>query len=105
VAYAATGQWGQRYALHAGKPAALHDCRQLAADGEITIWGKRRPNGVFEAVPKEFWLDNQVDALALMRGDARTQIAAPGVRSDITFTDLMTKRAHFEREFPDDYRR
>ena len=52
----------------------LHDIivgevRQFAFEGKLPVWGKRRGSTLWESVPKEFWKDNRVNYLTIIRDD------------------------------------
>lgn len=103
LAYAEFRQWGKSFfdAAASAKNQAneqLERFRQLAHDGALTVWGKRRESGVFETIPVDHWKDHNVEWFDLLRGNARTENVAHSPPSP--FLAIMVSKAEFEREWP-----
>jgi hypothetical protein len=101
MGWAVYGEWGKFYSvptIHIGlgtdpkKLLARFTC--LAAEGRLTIWGKRDDPGYFEKIPQSHWEENQL-TIADMFGS----IVASG---DDPYRDLMLNRAEVERAWPHD---
>jgi hypothetical protein len=104
LAFVQFRQWHLRFldaAGTAGNRVTEHLDRlvQLAADAELTIWGKLERDGVWRKIDPEFWLDYRIEWFGLLRSEARTESR----RHDIdmrTYHELMVSRAEIERLFP-----
>lgn len=72
--------------------------RQMAHDGTLSVWGKRSENSVFQVIPKEHWLDHNVEWVDLLLGSARTENVMHTAPDP--FLELMVSRAQFEKEWP-----
>ena len=73
-----------------------HHIRQLAADGTLPIWGRRRGYwALWEPTPPEFWQHHQVDYPSFLEADPRLLHALPcnsgGHAASIG--ELMTSKA------------
>lgn len=83
--------------------AVAKEVRQLASDGDLTIWGKRADGDVWEFVPADYWKYCQVEWLSFIRGRAemRTEIAESGrTISPRFFHALMASRAQVIEQWP-----
>lgn len=103
IAYAELGEWGRQFIAAAGTSgmgvvAHLERFRQLAHDGELSVWGKRSERGVFERIDQSHWIEYNVEWFDLLRDDPRTE-DRQGHR-DGAFFSLMVNKAEFEREWP-----
>ena len=103
LAFATFGEWGKSFydAVTAGLVPSnepLMRFRQLAHDGILSAWGKRREGSVFQMIPKEHWLDHNIEWFDLLRGTARTENVTH-TTSD-PFLDIMVSRAQFEQAWP-----
>lgn len=104
LAFAELHQWGMRFIDAAGVAdnrvvEHLERAVQLAADGELTLWGKLDGNGVWVKVPPEHWRDWDVEWFGLLRGEAYSE--ARGITASLTsYSALMASRAEFESHFP-----
>lgn len=103
LAYAELKQWDRSFfdAASSAKNEAneqLDRFRQLAHDGDLTVWGKRTENGVFQLIPKEHWLDHNVEWFDLLRGNPRTENVLRATPQP--YSELMVNKAEFEREWP-----
>jgi hypothetical protein len=102
LAYAEFKEWGGTFfeAASSAKNEAneqLVRFRQLAHDGVLKVWGKRSVNGVFEIIPKEHWLDHNVEWFDLLRGNPRTENVLHTTPQP--YSELMVSKAEFEREW------
>lgn len=81
---------------------ALGDIRQAALDGQITVWGRPAPEGMFEKVEATFWRDHYVEPTTVFDPDSgqpsNTNCIHP--RGSTTYYDLMVNRREVEREWP-----
>jgi hypothetical protein len=75
----------------------LERFRQLAHDGTVTAWGKRRENGIFETIPRDHWTEHNIEWFDLLRGNARTENVMQTTPNP--FLEIMVCRAEFEREW------
>jgi|GEM_PF-6962988 len=104
LAFAELHEWGMRFIDAAGMAnnhvvEHLERAVQLAADGELTIWGKRDGNGIWVKVPPEHWRNWDVEWFGLLRGEAYSE--ARGITASLTsYSALMASKAEFERHFP-----
>jgi hypothetical protein len=73
--------------------------RQLAAEGALPIWGRRRGYwALWELVPPEFWKHHQVDYQSFLEADPKLLHALPcdhGSRT-VSIGELMTSKASVE---------
>lgn len=105
VAFMYFGEWGRDFfeAMGKGKSDELLRVYELfmqaAADGKISMWGRREHRSVYEPIPKEFWYDNRITWLSLMQKNATD---SESTRRDSTdqYLSLMTSRAQVERQWP-----
>ena len=75
--------------------------RELAGQGEYPIWGKTDPARLHQRVPKEFWVDNQIDFLRLAADTAenvRTERATAG--HSTPYFSLKVNKSQTERMWP-----
>jgi hypothetical protein len=103
LAYAEFGEWGRSFFDAAAKAKNqanehLERFRQLAHDGAVTVWGKRRNNGIFQAVPRDHWTDHNIEWFDLLRGNARTENVMH--KTPNPFLEIMVSRAQFEKAWP-----
>lgn len=103
IAYAELGEWGRQFIVAAGASGNkltdhLDRFRQLAHDGELSVWGKRSERGVFERIDQNHWIEYSVEWFDLLRDNPRTE-NRQGQR-DGAFFSLMVNKAEFEREWP-----
>jgi hypothetical protein len=104
LAYAQFHQWGLRFIDAAGMEGnqvsdALDRLTQLAADGELTIWGKRDEAGVWQKIPADHWLEYRIEWFGLLKSNAFTEARRSIARRDI-FREVMTSRVQVEKLFP-----
>jgi hypothetical protein len=103
LAYAQFHQWNLRFIEAAGMEGnAITDYLdrlvQLAADGELTIWGKRDEAGVWQKIPPEHWLDYRIEWFGLLRSKAHSE-ARRGTERQGIYHALMTSKAQIEELF------
>lgn len=103
LAYAQFHEWGLRFLDAAGMEGndvtnLLDRITQLAADGEISMWGKRDAIGVWEPIEAGHWINYRVEWFGLLRGAAHSEARRHRV-SVGGFSDLMTSRAQVEKLF------
>lgn len=103
LAYAEFREWGRSFidAASAAQNEANENLvrfRQLAFDGEISVWGKASEGGVYEPIPSSHWQEYDVEWFDLLRGTPRTENRF-GQRYS-AFFDLMVSKTDFEREWP-----
>jgi len=103
LAFAQFFDWGLRFLDAAGMEGNdvtnhLESFTQLAADGEIIVWGKRDDRGVWEPVPAAHWLDYRIEWFGLLRGKAFSEARRHRV-SISAFSELMTSRTQVEQFF------
>jgi hypothetical protein len=70
--------------------------RQLAADGTLPIWGRRRGYwALWELAPPEFWKHHQVDYQSFLEADPKLLHALPGNSGShgASIGELMTSKA------------
>ncbi len=75
--------------------------RELAGQGKYLIWGKTDPARLHQPVPKEFWVDNQIDFLRLAADTAenvRTERATAGHSTG--YFNLKVNKSQSERIWP-----
>jgi hypothetical protein len=90
-----------RLDLEAADLPILHELttrhiRQLAAEGRLPIWGKRRGNwALWELAAPEFWKHHQVDYPSFLEADPRVLHALPcnGQAQAASLGELMTSKA------------
>ena len=102
LAYAELKEWGRSFfeAASSEKNVAnehLSRFRQLAHDGLLTVWGKRSENGVFQIIPKEHWLDHNLEWFDLLRGNSRTENVSR--TEPHPYSEIMVCKAEFEWEW------
>ena len=85
----------------------LHDIvvgeiRQFAFEGKLPVWGKRRGSTLWEPVPKEFWKDNRVNYLTIMRDDPASILieGIPRHERNDEWQELMTSWQSVEYLWP-----
>ena len=103
LAYAEFHQWDLRFIDAAGiegnrVSGHLEALMQHAADGELTIWGKRSSEGVWQKVPAAHWLDYHIEWFGLLKSSAFTETRRSFSRVD-NFIELMTSRTQIEQLF------
>jgi hypothetical protein len=100
------GRWdkipirGGKLALDGAEFPVLHDLvahqiRQLACDGRLPIWGKRRGFwALWELTPPEYWKQHQIDYESFLQADPRMIHALPcDLRLATPMRELMTSKA------------
>jgi hypothetical protein len=105
IAFVCFHQWGRTFYEAAGSPdvdgaAECQQFLQAAADGNIQVWGKRKENGVFEPIAREFWFENQIEWFDLLRDNPRTEPRFSTKHAVARYLDLMTSRAQVEKQWP-----
>lgn len=71
---------------------------QLAADGDLQVWGKSGRSDIYVPIPAAFWTENEVEWFSLLRGAPNTQgLTARGYMP--TYLELMVSRAQIVRHF------
>lgn len=116
ISYALTGEWDKSLAdIGYASPfiAALSrkgvrsletplvTFRKAAQAGELRVWGRRGPDGLFEAISPSFWEANAIEAEPLISflPQARTAYVGGGESED-QFYDIMVNRAEVEAVWP-----
>ncbi|HJT43217.1 MAG TPA: hypothetical protein VJ750_06905 [Rhizomicrobium sp.] len=81
---------------------ALQHMRQLAADGKMLIWGQLDAHQLHVIIPREYWVDHQVDFLrAAMAEPERTATERTAHSASYTqYSALMVSRAQIEAVWP-----
>jgi hypothetical protein len=77
------------------------EMRELAGQGKYLIWGKNHPARLHQRIPKEFWVDNQIDFLRLAGDTAenvRTERATAGYCT--RYFSLKVNKSQTERIWP-----
>jgi hypothetical protein len=80
--------------------------RQLAFEGKLPIWGKRKDSSIWEAVPREFWRRNHIDHILVLSADDPEVVKAQAERfweNPVTSGDwhhFMTSKAVIEQLYP-----
>jgi hypothetical protein len=91
----------QRFAM-----LIIREFRQLAFDGKLPIWGRRKNSTIWQEVPQGFWSDNQIDYIRIAAGDAPDQVMAkadnPWKKPDTSgdWHHFMTSKVVIERLYP-----
>lgn len=103
LAYAQFHQWNLRFIDAAGMDGNqvtdhLDRLVQLAADGDLTIWGKRDAAGVWQKIPADHWLNYRIEWFGLLKTNAFTESRRSIASRDI-FHELMTSKVEIERLF------
>ncbi len=71
---------------------------QLAADGDLHVWGKSGRSDIYTLIPAAFWIENEVEWFSLLRGAPNTQgLIARGNMP--TYLELMVSRGQIARHF------
>jgi len=106
LAYAASGEWGQKgFMDYAGQYQQMGEAtdrfHQLAADGVISVWGKRttRATSLFELIPPEHWHTHHLWWPDILTEDATTK-PLDGNDHTNSFSHIMISKREFEREWP-----
>jgi hypothetical protein len=75
--------------------------REAALAGELRVWGRRQPNGLFELIEPGFWEDNTLDDVSLraLFSQART-VPFEDAKTEGRFYDIMVNRTEVERTWP-----
>ena len=103
LAYTQFYQWNLRFVDAAGMENNqvtdhLDRLVQHAADGELTIWGKKEDDGVWQKIPSAHWLEYRVEWFGLLRSSAFTEARKSASRRD-NYRELMTSKVQIERLF------
>lgn len=103
LAYAQFHQWNLRFIEAAGMEGNrvtdhLDQLMQSAADGELTIWGKKEEAGVWQKIPAEYWLDYRIEWFGLLKSNAFTE-ARRSVSLRDNYRELMTSKVQIEQLF------
>ena len=103
LAYAQFHQWRLRFIDAAGMDGNqvsdhLDRLVQLAADGDVTIWGKKDEAGVWEPIPATHWLDYRIEWFGLLRSNASTE-ARRSIAGRDTYHALMASKVQIEKQF------
>lgn len=103
LAYAQFYQWNLRFLDAAGMDGnqvtdQLDRLVQLAADGDLTIWGKRDAAGVWQKIPADHWLNYRIEWFGLLKTAAFTESRRSIAARDV-FHELMTSKIEIERLF------
>jgi hypothetical protein len=103
LGYVAFRDWGQNFLAAVGSEYVsgakeYDEFLQALADGNIPSWGKRNNYGVHEPIPANFWFDNRIDWLSVLRDEPKTETNAMPAGS--LFTSLMTSRSAVARYWP-----
>jgi hypothetical protein len=104
VAYVCFREWGKRFIDAAGTSsvdaANGYDVfLQAAADGEIPIWGKKESWGVHQPIPKDFWFQNRIDWMDLLRGEGCSESSQHAFSGD-KYASMMTSKTAVEQKWP-----
>jgi hypothetical protein len=76
--------------------------RQAAFDGRLPIWAKRSNSDLWELVPKEFWKDQRISYLNVIREDP-TKLSVEKERSlrrSNEWYEFMTSRPAVDALWP-----
>lgn len=103
LAYAFFRKWGRKFVDAVGSEgsdanAELERFMQMAADSELTVWGRAKEGGVFIKIEPEVFQSCQLDWFALLRGEA--QIEPRVAYMPPKWRDLMVSKAEFEHHWP-----
>lgn len=103
LAYAQFHQWSLRFIDAAGMDGNqvtdhLDRLVQLAADSELTIWGKRDAASVWQKIPADHWLNYRIEWFGLLKTNAFTESRRSIAARDV-FRELMTSKVEIERLF------
>lgn len=80
--------------------------RQLAFDGKLPIWGRRKGSFIWEPIPSDFWAHNHIDHILVMRADPQEDIKAmpenPWKKPDTSgdWRHFMTSKVIIEQMYP-----
>ena len=98
--------WREEEALKeagtADKAAAnLQQLRQLARDGELTVWGKRWNNGTLDPIKPDYWSHHQVEFLEMLNpAEIENQFGHPRGSDDPVLKCLKVNKREIERHWP-----
>jgi hypothetical protein len=104
IAYMRFGFWGNTFLdaiknRTSGSTSEYDYFLQAAADGEVTVWGRKSEVGVYEPIPHEYWFSNRIDWFGLMKGKPDTESNTKSFRGD-RYLHLMTSRVQVEAKWP-----
>ena len=81
----------------------LKEIRQLARNGDITIWGKRWNNSTFDPIDPDYWEHHEVEYMELFKDkseDVRTGSATPEGKDGPFYKALRVSKTQFEQRWP-----
>jgi hypothetical protein len=84
----------------------IGEFRQLAFEGKLPIWGRRKDSSIWEPVPHDFWTRNQINYIQVARADPPEDVKAcdekllekPDTSGD--WRHFMTSKSVIERLYP-----
>jgi hypothetical protein len=81
---------------------ATKEFRQVAFDGRLPTWAKRRNSDLWELVPKEFWKDYRISYLNVIREDpTKLSVEKEGsLRTSNEWREFMTSRSTVDTLWP-----
>jgi len=76
--------------------------RQAARAGEVRVWGRRTPNGLFELIQPDFWARNQlnIDTIVMPFQQTMSMPLNQENERDEWAYDLQLNRGEVERIWP-----
>jgi hypothetical protein len=84
----------------------IKEFRQLAFDGKLPIWGRKKGSFILEPVPRDFWRRNQINPIQVARADHSEEVKAcaerPWEKPDTSagWSHFKTSKAVIERLYP-----
>jgi hypothetical protein len=84
----------------------IGEFRQLAFDGKLPIWGRKKGSSVLEPVPRDFWRRNQINPIQVARADHPDEVNAcaeqPWEKPDTSadWRHFKTSKAVIEQLYP-----
>jgi hypothetical protein len=91
----------QRFAM-----LIIDDFHQLAFEGKLPIWGRRKGSFIWEPIPHDFWAQNHIDHIPVMSADPQEDIKAmpenPWKKPDTSgdWRHFMTSKVVIEQMYP-----
>lgn len=106
IAYLGSGEWGRSFldvmgAKDVDGVSVYEKFNQAALDGDITIWGRKGYQGLYEPLPKDYWKEWQVAYMSLLgeQADVEKIVHNP---SGWHHHDLMTSKMQIEALYRDE---
>jgi hypothetical protein len=91
----------QRFAM-----LVIGEFRQLASEGKLPIWGRKKDSLIWEPLPRDFWTSNQIDHIAIATAAHPDEVKAcsanPLTKPDTSgnWSHFMTSKAAIEQLYP-----